>query len=572
MKKIFWTINPRKKIIYLQNFVFIKLIPIQNLFSFFRSLFLLNSFIIASLVHLNIQTEPQNQSSQSRQDQLLSSFKKTYLGATDSINISLSKSWGQEGEEEKKTTRPRKFLSLTLGLETDEKLPPIPKPFKSGGDCKTLGIASAMYSEAIESLRFTPKREGNCTFTLKEIKTEKIVAEYRIEVRKSKLDSVVREIQSLLGDIEGINIKIINNKVVVDGQILLPKDMNRIYNVVSQFGDQASSLVTLSPLAQKKIAEFISRDINNPEIEVRAVNDKFILQGVAGSEDEKARAEIIAKNYLPALIVEKAEIDGAVKRPKPANDGVINLITIKPGAPPPPGKIIQLVVHYVELKKDYGKSFRFQFTPEIADNSGVTVQSGSNTSGGVGTQIMATISNLIPKLNWAKSHGHARVLESTTMIVQEGKTGTINAYSDVPYSVTNDKGTSTQFKSVGIASKITPTVIGERSDSIAMDINFKIDALIGQTAQGPLTSTNSIETTITVRSGQSAAIGGLIKSRTHTEYNAPPDGVKNPIISLYASREFQRNQSQFVVFVTPIIKASASSGSEKIKKKFRLAE
>jgi pilus assembly protein CpaC len=102
------------------------------------------------------------------------------------------------------------------------------------------------------------------------------------------------------------------------------------------------------------------------------------------------------------LIVEKSEIDGIVKRPKPANDGVINLITVKQAAPPPPGKIIQLVVHYVELKKDYANSFRFQFTPEIGDNSAVTIQSGDNTGGGIGTSIMATISNLIPKLNWAK--------------------------------------------------------------------------------------------------------------------------------------------------------------------------
>jgi pilus assembly protein CpaC len=492
---------------------------------------------------------------------------------TLALSLSFALSASAQEEEEKTPNRPRKFINLTLGLETDEKLPPVPKPFKSGGDCKKLGIADLMYSDAANSLRFTPKREGLCTFTLKEMKTEKIVAEYRIEVRKSKLDAVVREMQSLLGDIEGINIKILNNKVIVDGQILLPRDMNRIYNVVSQFGDQAATLVTLSPLAQKKIAEFISRDINNPEIEVRAVNDKFILQGTANSEDEKTRAEIIAKTYVPALIVEKSEMDGVVKRPKAANDGVINLITVKAAAPPPPGKIIQLVVHYVELKKDYGKNFRFQFTPSITDGSAVTVQSGDRSPGGVGTNIMATISNFIPKLNWAKNHGHARVLESTTMIVQDGKTGTINGYTDVPYTVTTDKGPSVAFKPVGIASKITPVILNERSDSISLDINFKIDAMLNSAGSGaPLTSTNSIETAIVVRSGQSAAIGGLIKSRAGTSYNNPEGVPANPIISLYASKDFQRNQSQFVVFVTPIIKSSASAGSEKIKKKFRIRD
>lgn len=475
-------------------------------------------------------------------------------------------------DEESKPSRPRKFITLTLGIETDEKLVGVPKGFTSGGDCKKLGVADASFSEEMGALRFTPRREGLCTFTIKEPRTGKIVSEYRLDVKKSKLDAVVRELQGLLGDIEGINFRVVNNKVVVDGQILLPRDMNRIYNVVSQFGDQASSLVTLSPLAQKKIAEFIARDINNPEIEVRAVNDKFILQGVANSDDERSKAEIIAKTYVPALILEKSEIDGVVKRPKPANDGVINLITVKPAAAPPPGKIIQLVVHYVELKKEYAKGFRFQFTPTLNDESGVTFSSGSSSAGGVVSSITGTISNLLPKLNWAKNHGHARVLESTSMIVQDGKTGTINAYSDIPYQIMTKDGASTGFKSVGIGSKIVPVILGERSDSISLDVQFKIDSLIGIDAAGPRTSTNSIETAIVVRSGQSAAIGGLIRNSSSTSYNSPDGVPANPIISLYASKDFQRNQSQFVVFLTPIIKSSASAGSEQIKKKFRIRD
>ena len=73
-----------------------------------------------------------------------------------------------------------------------------------------------------------------------------------------------------------------------------------------------------------------------------------------------------------------------------------------------------------------------------------------------------------------------------------------------------------------------------------------------------------------VRSGQSAAVGGLISSTTNTGYNKIPKGIKNPIISLYASKEFSKNQSQFVVFITPIIKSSASQGADRIKRKFRI--
>lgn len=488
-----------------------------------------------------------------------------------SINLVEATAFAQEEESTPVKSRPRRFVTLTIGLEHDEKLPPVPEAISFKGDFRKITAASFNKEENI--LRFVPKAEGIATLTVHDSKG-RVVAEYHIDVKKSKLDAVVREMQSLLGDIEGITIKIVNNKVVVDGQILLPRDMNRIYNVVSQFGDQASSLVSLSPLAQKKIAEFIARDINNPEVEVRAINDKFVLSGWASSPDEKNRAEVIAKTYVPAVILEKSEMDGVVKRVKPANDGVINLINVKEQAAAPPPKIIQIVVHYVELQKDYSKGFRFQFTPSLKDESGMAFSTGSNAAGGFVSSITGTINNLLPRLNWAKQHGHARVLESTTIIVKDGGKGMLNSMQKIPYLTAQGKDgiPVTNFEPVGIKMSITPVLLGERSDSINLDLDFELSALIGMSDAGPLTSQNQMQTGIIVRSGQSAAVGGLITNRSGTNYNKLPKGAENPIISLYASKDFQRNQSQFVVFVTPVIKSSASAGSEKIKKKFRLRD
>ena len=95
--------------------------------------------------------------------------------------------------------------------------------------------------------------------------------------------------------------------------------------------------------------------------------------------------------------------------------------------------------------------------------------------------------------------------------------------------------------------------------------------MTGFSDQGPLTASREIQTVLHVRSGHSAAVGGLITSDNGANYNKlPANASTNPIISLYASKDFRKNQSQFVVFVTPIIKASASAGADKIKRKFRL--
>lgn len=488
--------------------------------------------------------------------------------------------WAQEELEASPTSstegeegiyRSRRFINLTLGIEQDEKLPPLPENIEFKGDFRR--IVTAAFAKELNLIRFTPRSEGFATLTIHDKRNGKIVAEFRIDVKKSKLDKVVREMRALLGDIEGINIKIVNNRVVVDGQILLPKDLARIYNVVQQFGEQASSLVTLSPLAQKKIAEFIARDINNPEIEVRAVNEKIILQGWANSEEEAKRAEIIAKTYLPDIIIEAAEEKGVIKKRKPANDGVINLIQIKEAPAKPPAKMIQLVVHYVELNKDYSKAFKFQFTPELGDNSQMTFQTGGDSPGGIISSITGTVSNLLPKLNWAKQHGHARVLESTSLIVEDGKKGEIKQITNQPYPVIGKDGTQgTAFAEVGIVTAITPWLLGEKSGSVRMEMAFKVSSLLGNTPSGaPITSSNEMTSSVTIRDRQSAAVGGLIRNSSSTGYNRP-SGQKNPIISLYASKDFIKQQSQFVVFVTPIVKTSASSGAEQIKKKFRLRD
>lgn len=458
-------------------------------------------------------------------------------------------------------------IDLRVGLPQDQALPFLPNNPSFSGDFRRLTKVSINAAE--KKLRFTPSREGVATLIVNDDRGRKVF-ELALTVTKSHLSQVMREMRNLLGDIDGIEIKVINNKVVVDGQVLLPRDLNRIYRVVTQYPDSASSLVTLSPLAQKKIAEFIERDINNPEIHVRSINEKFILEGVANDEAEKQRAEIIAKTYIPDTVVEAAYAAGIIKARKV--DSVIDLLTVKPAPEAEPAKIIQLVIHYVELQKDYTNGFRFQWTPDVSDKSNVDVSTGGNSPGGILSSVTATISNLLPKLNWAKQHGHARILQSSSVIVQDGQTGKLQSVTNVPYQVIGQGGVpGTSFEQAGIITELTPKIMGSKSDTVFLKVNFALKSLLGITDKGPLVSNSQIQTVVTVRSGQSAAVGGLVSNSSHKDYNKLPKNVSdNPLISLYASKSFARDQSQFVVFITPVIKASASSGSERLKQKFRI--
>lgn len=465
----------------------------------------------------------------------------------------------------------KKTLVLTLGLTEEVKVANMPASL--GDDLNyNRNVVKIAVAKDLKLIRFESVGVGKTNFTLRDDKGKKIV-EYVIIVQKNNLNAVAGQIKELLKEIEGIKVKIVNGRVVIDGEILLPKDMNRIFTVVAQFSDVASSMVTMSPLAQKKIAELIEKDIGNPEIHVRAVNEKFILEGVASSESEKQKSEIIAKTYVPDVIVDDAESAGKIKKRKV--DSVINLLGVKPPADQPPAKTIKLIVHYVELQKDYNKSFRFQWMPNLKDDSNLQFSaSNSSAAGGAISTITGTVSDLFPKLNFAKAHGHARVLKSSSLIVEDGNPGVIKSQTGIPYTTQNQYGQlTTSFANAGIDSTITPRVLNAKSDSINLTITFTLSSLIGQTDKGPIISTSNIQTRVTVRSSQSAAIGGLVGNDASTAYNRLPKGVSdNPILSLYASKQFQHNQSQFVVFITPVIMNSASEGSDDIKKKFRLKQ
>lgn len=447
------------------------------------------------------------------------------------------------------------------------------------------GICNFIAIREQRKIMLIPSGEGTTSLTIQDTmgRTRHYI---KIFVKVSDLARVAKELKDLLGDIEGIEIKIIGKKVLIDGEILLPKDLNRIIAVANQYDPkkEVGIIATLSPLAQKIIAQKIEEDIQKlgnafKEVRVRAVNQRFLLEGTIdrAGKDGKRNAKIAvetAKTYVPDILFEGAGEAAGLARKKLEGGPpvVVNLLVVKPEPPAQPAKLIQITVHYVELNKNYAKNFAFNWTPGIKDSSTFSVEGGNLTS-----TVTATISSLIPKLNAAKTHDHARVLETSSMIVQDNEAGKLENITEVPISVLKPTGgtiqQATEFKDVGLSMNVTPTVIPE-SNFIRLKVQFKLMTLIGFDESGkPSTSRNTIETILIVKSTESAAIGGLVSNSMLTAYNRLPPAIQKDtdiLFNLYRSKSFQDKKSQFVVFVTPVIVSSASENVEDIKRKFRI--
>lgn len=460
-------------------------------------------------------------------------------------------------------------IPLSVGLDNDFPLDPEWKEKKLKFEGTYTRRTRLFYDKKKHILRFTPIRKGVGSLIIKEGRN--ILKKYTVSVRETDLTRVAHEMKSLLGEINGITISIINNKVVVDGEIFVPRDMKRIYNVVKEYGNKATSLVTLSASAQNKVAQFIEREIGNPNITVKAANEKFILRGIVSTKEERENANIIAQLYAPGVVTDPAVQSGVV-RDRNVKNVIINLIKVQP----PPAKkktqnkLIHMVIHYVELNKDYSDQFRFQWAPGMP-TADYTI--GEN----IGKVITGTISNLLPKLNWAKEFGFARILHSSNIIVEEGEQGSVNSTKEIPYAVlAGAAGMQVQTATTGVQLSIQPNIVGARKDGVRLKVGFSVSDLVGFASGKPVTTNKKLNTLVYVRSGLSAAIGGIVSHRNNRDFNREPGGnvaeKADPIINLLSSKSINRSQNQFVVFVTPFIKSSASTDVEEIKRKFRIKD
>jgi pilus assembly protein CpaC len=226
----------------------------------------------------------------------------------------------------------------------------------------------------------------------------------------------------------------------------------------------------------------------------------------------------------------------------------------------------------VELTKTYNRVFGFTWAPFIGKDGG-QIAVGRGNAGGVTTSssnaLTATISNLFPKLNSAKNAGYARVVESGQVMIREGKPAQIRKTIKTPYVLGNLDSTKSFESTAGFIMSVTPTMYPE--EKIGLKITVSINSTVGSSP--PTTLENTIDTDIVVKSQESAVLGGVVANKTGTTYDKPQsentskDG--SPLFSFLKSKEYVTDRSQFVIFVTPEIVESASSGSSEVERKFR---
>ena len=154
--------------------------------------------------------------------------------------------------------------------------------------------------------------------------------------------------------------------------------------------------------------------------------------------------------------------------------------------------------------------------------------------------------------------GLFKVLAEPTLTAISGETANFFAGSEFPVQVSQPGNTmSVEYKPFGVSVDFTPLVLS--GNRIRLDVASEVSEIndkirVASSAAAPAISTRKANTTIELAPGESYMIAGLIKDNSGANIYKVPGLGDIPILSpLFRSAEFQRNETELVIAVTPYL-------------------
>ena len=171
-------------------------------------------------------------------------------------------------------------------------------------------------------------------------------------------------------------------------------------------------------------------------------------------------------------------------------------------------------------------------------------------------------------LNALETYSDVRTLSTPEILATDGVKAKITIGEDVPFitgqsqTVGGNVMTMIQRQNVGITLELTPHILSH--NRVRLDVKQTISALtnasqvIGTIAVGPTTTKRSAKTNLTISSGQTVVIGGLISKETSINDQGIPFLSDIPILGyLFSSTNHEKKRDDLLIFLTPYVIRSA---------------
>ena len=186
------------------------------------------------------------------------------------------------------------------------------------------------------------------------------------------------------------------------------------------------------------------------------------------------------------------------------------------------------------------------------------VLSGSTPFGFLIGRLIGGSNPLDVELNALEQKGLVRNLAQPNLVALSGDTASFLAGGEYPIPVPGQLGQiAIEYKKYGVGLSFTPTVLRQGVINLVIKPNVsQIDPTHSVSIAGgisiPALTVREASTTVELRDGQSFMLGGLLQNISQTNQDQLPWLGDLPVLgALFRSAEYQKNETDLVIVVTP---------------------
>ncbi|MBC7625380.1 MAG: type II secretion system secretin GspD [Aeromicrobium sp.] len=155
--------------------------------------------------------------------------------------------------------------------------------------------------------------------------------------------------------------------------------------------------------------------------------------------------------------------------------------------------------------------------------------------------------------------GRSKVISTPRVMVLDNEKATLNVGSQISVDTGASTGTGTggnvvttrQYLSTGVILNVTPRI--NAGGRVTLDVNQEVSSPIGD-GTNPTISTRKAQTVVTVSSGETMILAGLMQDTNSTGSSGVPLLSKIPLIgALFGTQTLNKTRTELVLLITPTV-------------------
>ncbi len=298
------------------------------------------------------------------------------------------------------------------------------------------------------------------------------------------------EIEDMLSDVDGLNVRLVGEHIVLTG------------NIDEGYKDSIDTVKSV-------FAEVMDLTRSGDSINMESPDNKMVIV--------QTKITDFNKNYLESLGV---EWDSSVAGPAAA----------------------------VASSAVSNATFAASELPNTSF-AGLAPEIGRSALGYFGI-----VSEITSRINFAVSSGNALILAEPRLSARSGGEANFHAGGEFPIETSNTNGTTVTFKQFGIKLSVQPVVDINNNvrAKVSTELSSIDNSVAINGIPGLLTRTSDAD--VILRSGETLVMSGLLNQEASKDISGLKFLMDIPILGqLFQSKSFRDKKSELVIFVTPTV-------------------